>query len=195
MSALASASTLAADATRPPVVLPAPPPEKIASYIPGKPIVMISSSGTPGARVGPLPSNVLPFGSAFWNLMGPLIMPDPSAGARKGGASKAKKVPAAHEFPDELIKVPTKVKPKNLHKYNFYYLLGLGDHADAADESAIRKGYHKCVLLYHPDKRQDKTEAGTEDNSVWLKIQEAFATLLDKNKRRAYDSQLPFDDK
>ena len=39
-----------------------------------------------------------------------------------------------------------------------------------------------------------KTADGKEDRTVFLKIQEAFNTLSNEAKRRAYDSQLPFDD-
>ena len=48
--------------------------------------------------------------------------------------------------------------------------------------------------MYHPDKAQYKTEDGKEDRTVFLKIQEAFAVLCSEPKRRAYDSQLPFDE-
>ena len=60
--------------------------------------------------------------------------------------------------------------------------------------SVIKKAYHKAVLLYHPDKAQHKTADGKEDRSVFLKIQEAFNVLTNDQKRRAYDSQLPFDE-
>ena len=58
----------------------------------------------------------------------------------------------------------------------------------------IKKAYHKAVLMYHPDKAQYKTADGKEDRTVFLKIQEAFAVLCSEPKRRAYDSQLPFDE-
>jgi DnaJ family protein C protein 2 len=58
----------------------------------------------------------------------------------------------------------------------------------------LKKAYHKAVLMYHPDKAQFKTDTGKEDRTVFLKIQEAFNTLSVESKRRAYDSQLPFDE-
>ena len=59
----------------------------------------------------------------------------------------------------------------------------------------IKKAYHKAVLVYHPDKAQHKTADGKkEDRSVFLKVQEAFNVLSNETKRRAYDSQLPFDE-
>lgn len=60
--------------------------------------------------------------------------------------------------------------------------------------TVIKKAYHKAVLMYHPDKAQYKTADGKEDRTVFLKIQEAFAVLCSEPKRRAYDSQLPFDE-
>ena len=48
--------------------------------------------------------------------------------------------------------------------------------------------------MYHPDKAQYKTADGKEDRTVFLKIQEAFNVLCNETKRRAYDSQLPFDE-
>lgn len=47
----------------------------------------------------------------------------------------------------------------------------------------------KAVLLYHPDKSQFK-----RDKAVFLTIQDAYNTLSSAQKRRAYDSSLPFDD-
>ena len=49
--------------------------------------------------------------------------------------------------------------------------------------------------MYHPDKAQHKSADGKkEDRSVFLKVQEAFNVLSNETKRRAYDSQLPFDE-
>lgn len=59
----------------------------------------------------------------------------------------------------------------------------------------IKKAYHKAVLVYHPDKAQHKSADGKkEDRSVFLKVQEAFNVLSNETKRRAYDSQMPFDE-
>lgn len=43
--------------------------------------------------------------------------------------------------------------------------------------------------MYHPDKSQLK-----RDKAVFLAIQDAYNTLSSAQKRRAYDSSLPFDD-
>ncbi|RYH10782.1 hypothetical protein EON65_39165, partial [archaeon] len=98
-------------------------------------------------------------------------------------------------FPEEKIVIPVGVTPDNLGKYNLYEILGFGGEIGAAaDLEALRKAYHKAVLLYHPDKAQFKTADGKEDRTVFLKIQEAFNVLSNETKRRAYDSQLPFDE-
>ncbi len=48
------------------------------------------------------------------------------------------------------------------------------------------------ALLYHPDKLGDKITQSDKD--VWLKIQNAYETLVDPVQRRKFDSSLPFDD-
>lgn len=48
--------------------------------------------------------------------------------------------------------------------------------------------------MYHPDKAQFKSADGKEDRTVFLKIQEAFNVLCNEQKRRTYDSQLPFNE-
>jgi DnaJ family protein C protein 2 len=102
---------------------------------------------------------------------------------------------AGSGFPDEKIIIPTGITPETLHKFTFYDILGLaGELGAAADVEAIRRAYHKAVLAYHPDKAQFKTADGKEDRTVFLKIQDAFNVLCNEDKRRAYDSQLPFDE-
>lgn len=98
-------------------------------------------------------------------------------------------------FPEDKIVIPVGVTPQTLTKYNLYEILGFsGEWGAAADLDALRKAYHKAVLMYHPDKAQFKTADGKEDRTVFLKIQEAFNVLSIESKRRAYDSQLPFDE-
>lgn len=47
-------------------------------------------------------------------------------------------------------------------------------------------------MRFHPDKIVGEITA--DEKSMWLKIQEAYETLLDPIKRKKYDSTLPFDD-
>eukprot|EP01038_Epipyxis_sp_PR26KG_P015093 gene15093-20310_t len=114
-----------------------------------------------------------------------------------GGKAKeqVKTKGASNEFPDDRIVIPVGITPQNLKYYTLYDILGFGGEWGAsADTEAIRKAYHKAVLMYHPDKAQYKTADGKEDRTVFLKIQEAFNVLSNESKRRAYDSQLPFDE-
>ena len=58
-------------------------------------------------------------------------------------------------FPEDRIKIPEGVTPENLKDYTLYDMLGFTpEWADSADAEAIKKAYHKAVLMYHPDKAQ-----------------------------------------
>lgn len=50
----------------------------------------------------------------------------------------------------------------------------------------------KAALMCHPDKLGEKITAS--DKEIWLKIQNAYETLIDPTKKRRYDSALPFND-
>ncbi|CAM9116279.1 unnamed protein product, partial [Ectocarpus fasciculatus] len=96
---------------------------------------------------------------------------------------------------DEDFEVPSTITAENLDEYSLYDVLGLKNNTSAGMET-IKKAYRKAVLLYHPDKQVVVTNDGHEDDqTIFLKIQKAFATLSDESKRRAYDSQLDFDEK
>ena len=62
----------------------------------------------------------------------------------------------------------------------YYAVLGLKE--DASPEE-IRKAYRKLALHYHPDR--NRGEAGAEER--FKAISEAYAVLLDPEKRRLYD--------
>lgn len=75
---------------------------------------------------------------------------------------------------------------------DLYAILDLSDMTYEAGEKDIKAAYRKMVLIYHPDKIGEKiTES---DKAVWLRIQSAYETLINIDKRRKYDSSLPFDD-
>ena len=76
---------------------------------------------------------------------------------------------------------------------NLYGALEMYDMTYEADDKMITKAYRKMALKYHPDKLGDKLT--DRDKEIWLKIQEAYETLIDPAKRRKYDSSLPFDEK
>jgi curved DNA-binding protein CbpA len=62
----------------------------------------------------------------------------------------------------------------------YYAILGLKE--DASSEE-IRKAYRKLALHYHPDR--NRGDAGAEER--FKAISEAYAVLLDPEKRRLYD--------
>ena len=76
---------------------------------------------------------------------------------------------------------------------NLYGALEMQDKTYEATDKEITKAYRKMALKYHPDKLGDKLTE--RDKEVWLKIQEAYETLIDPAKKRKYDSSLPFDEK
>jgi DnaJ family protein C protein 2 len=63
-----------------------------------------------------------------------------------------------------------------------YTILDLEKERWQADEDSIRNAYRRMVVKYHPDKNP-----GVSDEA-FKKIQEAFDTLTDIKKRRAFDS-------
>mmetsp|Transcript_8934 Transcript_8934/g.10092 ORF Transcript_8934/g.10092 Transcript_8934/m.10092 type:complete len:581 (+) Transcript_8934:14-1756(+) len=86
-----------------------------------------------------------------------------------------------------------------------YQTLGLEDFGIAATEKHIKTAYRKLALEYHPDKGKKSSLEDNKDNDelnpeekvkkeIWLKIQKAYETLMDPEKRRKYDSSLPFDE-
>lgn len=64
---------------------------------------------------------------------------------------------------------------------NYYDLLGV---AKTADEAEIKKAYRKLAMQYHPDRNQG--DKGAEEK--FKKINEAYAVLSDKDKKRQYDT-------
>ncbi len=65
-------------------------------------------------------------------------------------------------------------------KKDYYAILGV---APSASEEEIRKAYRRLALEYHPDRNPD--DAGAEDK--FKEISEAYAVLMDKQKRAQYD--------
>ena len=75
---------------------------------------------------------------------------------------------------------------------DLYAILGLEHLTYEAGESDIKSAYKKLALMCHPDKiGENITES---DKEIWLKIQNAYETLIDPVKRKRYDSSLPFND-
>jgi len=75
---------------------------------------------------------------------------------------------------------------------NLYNILGLQELGMGASEDQVKKAYRKLALIHHPDKATEENRAATKE--MWLKIQNAYETLIDAEKKKKYDSTLPFDD-
>ena len=108
----------------------------------------------------------------------------PEKGALEAGAKKAKDL--------------TKLSVKQLEALSYYDVLG-GIPMHSTPEQ-VRRAFHKACLKYHPDKEdpnassiKDEKKTGGED-PIFLKVKEAFETLSDAAKRKAYDSTVNFDD-
>jgi len=88
---------------------------------------------------------------------------------------------------EDFVEMTSKQRKKFLTQ-NYYECLGVPFMHDNAGD--IKNAYHRMLLHYHPD----KTGLG-ETDPVFMRIQDAFNTLSDMDKRRPYDSQCDFNDK
>lgn len=90
----------------------------------------------------------------------------------------------------------------NLQGADLYALLEV---SEGATPEQIKKQYRKLALQHHPDKHggadADKETTGTEkagglsdQDMLFIKIQEAYEVLSDVTRRRQYDSTLDFDE-
>lgn len=71
---------------------------------------------------------------------------------------------------------------------NYYEILGV---TKTSTNEEIKKAYKKKATKYHPDKNVGKSEAEKQKNEEeFKKINEAYETLSDDKKRKAYDESL-----
>ncbi|KAJ5534796.1 hypothetical protein N7527_001050 [Penicillium freii] len=70
---------------------------------------------------------------------------------------------------------------KKSQRKDYYKILGITK--DASDQE-IKKAYRKLAIVYHPDKNRD----GAAGDEKFKEIGEAYETLIDSQKRAAYDN-------
>jgi len=110
-------------------------------------------------------------------------------------ATEVSKKEASKESSQSAIDL-TKLSDTQLDELNYYQILG-GIKMHSSGEE-VKRAFHKQSLKYHPDKEDPnsasvKNKKGKED-PIFLKVKEAFDTLSDLAKRKAYDSTIDFDE-
>lgn len=87
-----------------------------------------------------------------------------------------------------------KLSAEQLEGLSYYEVLG-GIKMHSTPEQ-IKRAFHKACLKYHPDKDNSSKESknNSGEDPIFLKVKEAFETLSDPQKRKAYDSTVDFDD-
>ncbi|CAH0515549.1 unnamed protein product [Peronospora belbahrii] len=88
-----------------------------------------------------------------------------------------------------LRKYRRSIRGKNFLDLTMYQQLGLSDIGFNVTDDQVKKAYHRVLIEHHPDKT-----GKTENDPNYLAVQKAFATLMDPQKKRAYDSQCDFDE-
>ncbi len=66
-------------------------------------------------------------------------------------------------------------------KRDYYETLGIGKDAD---DASIKRAYRNLAMKYHPDRNPDNVQAIEK----MKEINEAYAVLSDREKRRLYDT-------
>jgi DnaJ family protein C protein 7 len=81
---------------------------------------------------------------------------------------------------------------KKSKRKDYYKVLGI---EVGADEAAIKKGYRKMAILWHPDKHTQNGEEATKEAEIKFKeIGEGYAILSDPKKKQMYDEGMDLEE-
>jgi DnaJ family protein C protein 7 len=81
-------------------------------------------------------------------------------------------------------------KAKQKGKKDYYQILEVPRNANEAD---LKRAYRKLALQWHPDKNSDTPEKRTKSEKMFKDVNEAYAVLSDREKRRLYDMDMDVD--
>lgn len=124
--------------------------------------------------------------------------PDHESSASEDSEEEKEKVPEGDDKKDEWEKKRHKRTKEEIEREvllmgDLYAILGLEHLTYEAGDGDIKSAYRKLALMCHPDKLGEG-EITENNKEIWLKIQNAYETLIDPVKRKRYDSSLPFND-
>eukprot|EP01029_Cantina_marsupialis_P017671 TRINITY_DN3984_c0_g1_i1.p1 TRINITY_DN3984_c0_g1~~TRINITY_DN3984_c0_g1_i1.p1 ORF type:complete len:647 (-),score=322.00 TRINITY_DN3984_c0_g1_i1:247-2187(-) len=118
--------------------------------------------------------------------------------AKLAAEEASKKQKKSYEMNEEQLKDEWEKKKHLLgamktDEPDWYDILGIGHLGFRATDKQIKKAHRKQSLVHHPDKVGHKDKKDGEDPH-FLKIQKAFETLSNPQKRREFDSHRHFDE-
>ncbi|KAJ0394604.1 hypothetical protein P43SY_003347 [Pythium insidiosum] len=136
----------------------------------------------------PKPKRVEPCGRAFHRRVKNVVR-GRSASCESIDEDEKKRDSVRKQEEAILKKYRKSIRGKNFLELTMYQQLGLADIGFDVTEEQVKKAYHRVLIEHHPDKT-----GKTENDPNYLAVQKAFETLMDPQKKRAYDSQCDFDE-
>ena len=138
-----------------------------------------------GSDASPLPASQEP---AIEILLSDEAAPADEAGPRVAGPERVETARQAE------LRAEIESRFARLDELDYYALLGVSPHVTTAE---IRRAYHEAARRYHPDalaRAGLEGELRAQAGKVFAAISRAQATLVDAERRRAYDTALDSDE-
>jgi tetratricopeptide (TPR) repeat protein len=101
--------------------------------------------------------------------------------------TQAEKVNETKPRADDLLEQEMTRTAELARKANYYHLLGVTHDSPNAE---IKRKYYALAKKLHPDLHMDKPQVAESLKDLMEKITEAYQTLIDDQKRTAYDQKL-----